>query len=360
MVISFILFRFINETELLFTAFHFMVSILIPLIWACIIAYLLNPLMQYFERVFRLNRLLSVTLVYLLVIFVLAGTLFLIIPRITNSVIEIIKDVPRYIDVTSIWLEDRLDDVKAVESIANTYNVSIEDLFDTDYQEQLQNIRDNVQGFVIGLFKAVFDFTSGVFKFLMGIIISFYLLKDKEKFKEAFKKNMHVYLGHDKASWSIQLFRDIDKVFSKYLVGKTIDSIIIGLMCFVGLMLLKVKYAMLLSIIVGLTNMIPYFGPFIGAVPAIILTLFSSPLQALWVALFIFVLQQLDGLVIGPKILGDSVGTSPFWIIIAIIIGGGMFGVLGMLIAVPIMAVIRNLNNTYVDKKVRERGIQVE
>jgi predicted PurR-regulated permease PerM len=138
-----------------------------------------------------------------------------------------------------------------------------------------------------------------------------------------------------------------------------IDSLIIGLICFAGMWALKAPYALLMSIIIGVTNMIPYFGPFIGAVPAIIITLFSSPVTAIWVAVFILILQQLDGYIIGPFILGDSVGLSPFWIILAILIGGGLFGVLGMLICVPVMAIVRNQFSRYINKRLDEKNLSL-
>ncbi len=153
---------------------------------------------------------------------------------------------------------------------------------------------------------------------------------------------------------------EVDEIFSKYIIGKMIDSLIVGIICFMGLWFLKAPYALLMAIIVGVTNMIPYFGPFIGAVPAVIITLFTSPITALWVTLFIIVLQQLDGYIIGPFILGDSVGLSPFWIILAILIGGGLFGILGMLICVPVMAVVRNMFSRYINRRLDEKSLSFE
>ena len=172
---------------------------------------------------------------------------------------------------------------------------------------------------------------------LLGLVISVYLLADKEKFIRGIKKNLYAFLGRENADKTIDFGNEVNSIFTNFFVGKLIDSTIIGILCFIGLSLLKVRFALLLSIVVGIFNMIPYFGPFIGAVPAIVITLFYNPIQALWVTLFIFGLQQFDGIILGPKILGDKVGVSPFYIILAIMIGGGFFGPMGMLMGVPVL-----------------------
>jgi predicted PurR-regulated permease PerM len=356
-ILAFIAYKFINQTGVLLSGISFVVSIFVPVIWAAIIAYLLNPLMKTFEKQFKMKRTSAILCVYLLVLFVMAGVLTIIIPRIVTSIVEIAKEFPDYIETATLWYQNRLVDIQSLEKLAHTYDINLDSLKNLDFQEQIQALADNLQSFLLGLTQAFFDFTSGVFKFIMGLVISVYLLKDKESFNLQSKRMMKAYLGIRRADSLIELGREIDSVLSKYLIGKTIDSMIIGLICFVGLTLLNVKYSVLLSLIIGLTNMIPFFGPFIGAVPAIILTLFSSPIQALWVAIFVLLLQQLDGYIIGPKILGDSVGMSPFWIIIAIIVGGGLFGVMGMLLGVPALAVIRKLNEKYVARKLSQQEI---
>ncbi len=145
--------------------------------------------------------------------------------------------------------------------------------------------------------------------------------------------------------------KESNEMFLRFFVGKMIDSLIIGILCFIGLQLMKMPYTLLISFIIGVTNMIPYFGPFIGAIPAVAIVLLRSPIQALGLALFIFVLQQFDGIVLGPKILGDSTGLSPFWVIFSIIVFGALFGVLGMFLGVPIFAVLYTMFKHFVEKK---------
>jgi predicted PurR-regulated permease PerM len=352
-VVVLVFYKLINQTDLLVQSLRTITSLLLPIVWGIVIAYLLNPIMNFFEQQLRFPRGLAVLTVYLIVFGGIISGLTVVIPKIVASMSEIISEAPKYMELLTTWYYLRLEDLEALEAFARTYNVSLETLMGGDLISRLRGISENLTEIIMGTGRAVFDITSGIFKFIMGLVMSIYMLKDKRKFNEAGKKILLAYFGPVRSEQIVEVGRDINRVFSRYLVGKTVDSIIIGLLCFFGLRLLNVRFAMLLALIVGITNMIPYFGPFIGAIPAVGLTLFSSPVQALWVALFILALQQLDGYIIGPKILGDSVGLSPFWIIVAILIGGGLFGVVGMLICVPLLAVIRNLNTSFMDKRIQ-------
>ena len=187
------------------------------------------------------------------------------------------------------------------------------------------------------------------------------LLKDtnNKKTRSAFFRKC-LFLLSEKAQKIIAIAAEGHATFIQFFVGKFIDSTIIGIICFVGLSILRNPYALLLSVIVGVFNMIPYFGPILGAIPAVIITLFTGFMPAVFVGIFIFILQQFDGLVLGPKILGDSIGLSPFWIISGILIGGAVWGPLGMFFASPIVAVILNNLSRWVDKRLRERNISDE
>ena len=191
--------------------------------------------------------------------------------------------------------------------------------------------------------------------FLIGIIVSVYLLAAKEKSAARCCKLLYGVLPEDKAAFTVRGFRRADYIFSGFVRGKLLDSLIIGILCFIGCSILKMPYTPLVSVIVGVTNVIPFFGPFLGAIPCALLILLVSPLKCLYFVIFIFLLQQLDGNVIGPKILGDSTGISSIWVIVAILIGGGFGGVLGMFLGVPIFAclqvLVRWLLNTRLKKK---------
>ncbi len=349
LLLAFILFRVVNQTEIVFEIYSFTAALFAPIIWAVIIAYLINPLLRLVEKHIKIKRAFSLFLVYALVLILLTGVLILILPVMFNSVTDILKDLPKYADQANNWYMARLKDIEALETYANNHNFSLEDFDIIDLDKHINNFTKNAQNFVVSIGRALFDFTSGVFKFIVGLIISIYLLYDKESYGLQAGRIARAYLGKERGNYIIELVTEIDRVFSRYLIGKTIDSLIVGVLCFIGFLILDIRYALLLAFIVGVTNMIPYFGPLIGVVPAVFITVFNSPIKALWVAIFILILQQIDGNIIGPKILGDSVGLSPLWIIVAIIIGGGLFGVIGMLIGVPVVAVIRNLINRHVE-----------
>ncbi len=193
---------------------------------------------------------------------------------------------------------------------------------------------------------------------VLGIVISIYILFDKEIIGERSRKIVYAILPKKASENLIQFCKESNYTFEKFFVGKIIDSTIIGIIFFVGATLLKAPFAMLLSIIIGVTNMIPFFGPFIGAVPVIFITLMfdiTNPLKSVWIGIFILLLQQFDGNILGPKILGDSIGIKPIGIIFSIIVGGAIFGPPGMFFGVPIFAVIFSAFNNFIDKRYNKK-----
>jgi predicted PurR-regulated permease PerM len=195
---------------------------------------------------------------------------------------------------------------------------------------------------------------------IFGFIISIYILKDKEIFIQSSKKFLYALFNKSSVNTFLSFGKEVDSIFSRYIIGKAIDSTIIGLLCAIGMSLLDAPYGLLISLIVGVTNMIPYFGPFIGMIPAFFITLLFDPIKALWVLLFVFILQQFDGFYLGPKILGEKVGVSPFWIILAVTLGGGTFGVLGMFLGVPIIAIAKILIERFIEKRLKTKDIHLD
>ncbi len=210
------------------------------------------------------------------------------------------------------------------------------------------------------LLTSTISLTSYILKFLIGLIISIYILADKEKIIKGAKKLTYALLNKKTAFNLISNLKKSNYIFSKYMFGKALDSLIIGILCLILLSVFRVKFALLFSLIVGVTNMIPYVGPFVGAIPAVVVTLFINPIQAIWVAIIIFLLQQFDGWYLGPKIIGDQVGVSPLLIITAIIVGGGMFGASGMFLGVPVFTVIKAFVDEYVEKKLKAKGFSFD
>jgi len=332
LLIAFVMYKIIDNHKYFLEQLGILWAILSPFFWAFATAYILNPLMVTLEKLDkRITRPISLILVYILFVGILTLAITIVTPVIVKNITEIIEKLPSYIDATEKWISRQVLDYELLEQLGiNTY---IFNNLDSIFNGAVDFLNLTLTGVV----SSVIGVTSGLAKMLLGLVISVYLLADKEKFIRGIKKNLYAFLGKVKAEKTIDFGSEVNKIFSNFFVGKLIDSIIIGLLCFVGLSLLKVRFALLLSIVVGIFNMIPYFGPFIGAVPAVVITLFYSPIQALWVTLFIIVLQQFDGIILGPKILGDKVGISPFYIILAIMIGGGFFGALGMLMGVPML-----------------------
>lgn len=274
---------------------------------------------------------------------------------IAKNVIDLLNNLESYQAAIVTYFNTRIVSASWYTELGLEEVLTLDTL--SKYLVNIPEVLNNVLNGLVGFVSAFFG---GTFKIVVGFIIAVYLLLDKEKFQVGLKKIVYGFFKENQAHATIIFFGDVNKIFSRYIFGKTIDSAIIGLMCFVGLVILQTPYAALLAIIVGITNMIPYFGPFIGMVPAIILTLFVSPIKALWVGLFIFGLQQFDGYFLGPKILGDSVGLSPFWIILGILVGGSLMGVLGMLLAVPIVAVLQMIFTRMVDKRLSKKDIIIE
>lgn len=347
-----------------------------PFIIGGLAAYILNPGVRWFEKsVFGrldyrkkskdLDRILSIATIYLILASFFITIIFFVVPQIGNNIMDLSRRIPDYVTTATSWVEHWTEDI-GIEDLYNFTNEIDKDIV-ADIEKNIKNIFNTtgqvldyiLNNLLYNLFNNIIGITSGLFNFLMGLIISFYLLSGKEAIKLAIEKFLRLTLDGHRVDRMMEFGREADDIFAKFIVGKSLDSFIIGLMCFTGLKLMGIKYSLLLSVMVGITNMIPYFGPFIGGLPAVVITFFDSPMKALWVAIFIFGLQQFDGMILGPKILGDSVGLKPIWIIFAILIGGKLAGVLGMFLGVPICAIIRITIIRFVNQELDRKNIHV-
>ncbi|MBM7615005.1 AI-2E family transporter [Alkaliphilus hydrothermalis] len=340
-------------------------KILSPFIIGAFVAYLLSPGVRWFEKSFyihvgfikrrkKLHRLLSVVTMYFILISAITMLIVYVAPQIGNNITDIVTSIPEYIKDTNKLISNWVEELEQISSfnVSEQIDAKIEQVF-AKAQDALEHIADN-------LVVSILTITSGVLNFVLGLIISFYVLMDKESFKMGSQRLLRLVFKEDNVE-KVKIFgREVDDLFAKFIVGKSIDSIIIGIICMIGLVLMDIRYALLISVIVTVTNMIPYFGPFIGAVPATIITFFDSPVKAFWIMVFIFALQQFDGLILGPKILGDSVGVSPFWIIFSIVVGGKLFGVLGMFLGVPVIGILRLVVNRFLEQQLERKNIKLE
>lgn len=346
-------------------AFKWLRKLVSPFIIAAFIAYLLNPGVRWFEtKVFtrikgfedrnRLKRNLSIFLVFLLLGGLITTLVIIIAPEIATNIRDIARRAPEY----AVFVENTIRHWSEELMSLRFYNINLYEFIEPyqnrliGYFDQVGEILDMMVGMVMNRALMI---TSGLLNFSLGLVISVYALADKESFKKGFERFLRAFFSGQRVEGIKQFGRDADQLFSKFIVGKSLDSLIIGILCYIGMNLLNVRYALLLSVFVGVTNMIPYFGPILGMIPAGLLTLFDSPVKAFWVVIFLLALQQFDGLYLGPKILGSSVGMPPFWVIFAIVVGGKLFGFLGMFLGVPVFGVIRLLFSRILDQLVAQK-----
>ncbi len=342
--------------------------ILSPFIIGIFAAYILNPGVRRFEesvygRIKLLNnntrtkRMLSISSMFLIVILFFVMIFVVVTPRVITSISDIVRNFPEYMDNTIAFVENLEVSLRAQNLDAFFQEFQIIEEIEDWLENGFQYIRESLDEIIDMIFFQITNITSGILNFLIGMIMAFYLLYDKNLIKKNINKVLYTIFSKEMVYKINDFGRDADDLFGRYIVGRSIDSFIIGVIAFIGLSILGIPYRMLFSIIIGVTNMIPYFGPYLGGIPVIIVTMFSSFQEALWVALFILALQQFDGLVLGPKILGDSVGIRPIWIILSIYVGGRIFGILGMFLGVPVFAVIVMFLERLIARRLEKRGI---
>ena len=353
----------VNDIPPLTRYFNKIGDLLLPFIVGGALAYILNPILNWIEHrlfpvIFRdkvsrkIRRGLSVLLSYLFMIFVIGVFALIVVPQIYESITSLIGRSSTYVKT----VEDFLNYLIATYGSNEFVKLVLERIYDSaetilkqGYQ-LLGDIVPMVANIAIGLTNSLFDA-------IMGLIISVYSLLMKETFAAQIKKLLSAFCSKNFVDTFLSIAHDSNQIFCGFISGKIVDSFIIGVICFVGTTLMNTPYAMLISVIVGVTNVIPYFGPFIGAIPSIFLILLVNPIHALYFSLFILALQQLDGNIIGPKILGDSTGLSAFWVVFSVTFFGGMFGFVGMLIGVPTFAVIYNLISRFAAYCLHKKGM---
>ena len=321
--------------------------LLMPFIYGFAIAYVVNWPTQFFSKNLyskyydnkKIIKVLSINSGYLLVFGVCAIFSVIIVPQLILSVNQLVANADNYIASFKSFTED-------VVTLLHIKNFAqIEKLTEKAF-DFISN-----EAFLTRVFDAMKNFALVTYNWVIGIIISFYFTFNKEDLLRKLGKVAKVCLSESLYKNAVDVLSMSHNVFGQFLVGKIIDSFIIGVLCFIGTTFLAIPYSLLISVVVGLTNIIPFFGPFLGAIPCILILLVINPIKALWFAIFILILQQIDGNIIGPKILGNSVGISAIFIMFSVILGGGLFGVPGMILGVPVFVVLYNLAATFVKKR---------
>lgn len=357
------------------------ISILAPFIVGGVIAYLLSPIYNFLVRnldgflqgkftprkVRSLAVGISVFLSILFALLILGGIIALVLPQFVTSMIGVVSALPAYAEQGSVLLEKFFASnptyAATVQSVYDSVLEYLEKWATSDLLPNLKNLSDSLGG-INSLLSGVVNGFVYAFKILknmlLGFIIAAYFLVSKTSLISHAKQLVYSVFSMKIANAVILKFRYIHKVFGGFIRGKLLDSLIIGVICFFGTSLLGIPFAMLVSVVVGITNIIPFFGPFIGAIPCAVLILLYSPLKCLYFVIFVFALQQFDGNILGPKILGDRTGLSSFWVLFAIIVFGGLFGFVGMLIGVPLFAVIHSLVGGVIHNRLSKKKMSVD
>lgn len=354
-----IIMNFEGVVGAIYKGIMYILGILTPFVIGGLIAYFLNPAVKFFEnkvygkvkRLHRVKTVFSLITVYALVAVIIILLINTLIPILVRSIVNVAMQIPVYFDKL---LEFRNGDwnhsvvgrllYNAIASVENHFTKAINeyDIF------SLNPAISDILGGVVNVTGTAIDI-------IFGIVISIYFILEKKNLSTGLKKILRAFLKEESCGRIDFYGREAHRIFSRFIVGQFLDSLIIGVLCMIGLRLLGAQNSILYGAIVGVTNMIPYFGPFIGGVPVVLLVLFESPLRALWVGLFIFALQQADSMIMAPKIIGESVNLSPFWIIFAILVGGGLFGIIGMFLGAPALAFILLVCNKWLDKRIEKK-----
>lgn len=338
-------------------------KVLYPFLFGLLIAYFLNPLSKvldhflnhfFKDRHHGIRKGLSILLSYIIVLGLIITVLFYIIPQIIDSLTQITS----FINSAQSGYNQFMDKVLELESTHPEWDLSgINDAMEEIPDKIINIITKAIPTIIPTIYNTSMSLISGFLNVIIAIIVSVYMLIDKNRLIFNAKRVIYAIFGQKTGDKLLHTGSECNRIFSSFIIGKLIDSLIIGILCFIAMSILKLPYALIISVIVGVTNMIPYFGPFIGAVPGILLLLFVSFKYALIFTVLIIVLQQFDGLYLGPKILGESTGLRPLWIIFAITVGGSIAGVLGMFLGVPTLAVIAYILNYFIEKRLHKYGI---
>ena len=333
-----------------------------PFLIAILIAYILNPFISFVNRIlkklfphlpWRPARVISMIIVYIVALGLLITLLVYVLPELVNNLIDLINYIPYLYTQLVGFLEGLQEKYPTVN-----FGAVIDML--SNVQPQVTSTLQSIAGNLIPvLYTASVSVATWFANALIAIVVSVYILYGRESLRKILKIVLYSLIPTNQIPVVREIVMESNNIFSKYLVSKMTDSLIIGFLCGILMTILRLPYVLLISVIVGVTNMIPYFGPFIGAIPGIIIILCISPIKALVFTIMILALQQFDGLVLGPKLMGSSTGMKPLWIIFAITIGGKFFGVMGMFLGVPVMATLAYLAERYMQYRLRKRNLDM-
>lgn len=353
----------ISQLGVVIKKVNVVINVLQPFIIGFALTYLLGFILRPFENnIIKISffknishkgiRIISLIFTYLVTGLLIVLFLQFVLPQLIDSIVGLVNNIPMYLANLSKITENILGDLDLSKNQLDYVNGYLKNLLDS--------IITIVTNLLPVLGNILTSIVSSLWNIVIGLIVSFYLLFDKERMCAGIKKVIFAIFPKNGAEKIIEITNNSNIIFGKFLSGKILDSTIIGVMVYFILLICKMPYVLLVSVIIGLTNIIPFFGPFIGAIPSFIIILFVSPKKAILFLLIIFIVQQIDGNIIGPKILGSSIGISAFWILFSIIVAGKFLGVLGMVIGVPLFAVIYSLIKELVEGRLKRKGLKTD
>ena len=331
-------------------------KILAPIFLGLLFAYLINPLVKFFESSITKNffnnpkgyektiRGLAIAITYFIVGFVIFLFIMFVVPNLLDSIQVMFKNIPNYINVVTTYLKEMFKDSPELYNSIDSTNTNIVDSLTNIMIPSMDTIMLNITTGITG-------FVKGVINVIIGLIVSVYLIYDKESFLNGTNKILKALLPKNVYETSMTTLSYTDKIFGGFMIAKIIDSLIIGVLTFIILSILQIPYTLVISVIVCVTNIIPYFGPFIGAIPSAFLLLLINPTKCLTFIIAIFLIQQFDGNILGPRLIGNKTGIKSFWVLFSILLFGGIFGFFGMIFGVPVFAVIYSVLASLLDKK---------
>ena len=351
------------QSRVLLDFFSKLTTVLSPVIYGLAFAYLLAPIVDFFDRLLAralktakhsLLRGLSILLTWIFVLALLYLMFSILIPELADSIKLLASNFEGYYRTIYAWVVKLMEDNPA---ISDQVLATVRDYYNELVNWVTNTLIPQAQVAIVAVTGGIWSVVVFLKNLLIGMMVSVYLLARKESFAAQTKKLLYAALPELHYRRTLRAAAEVDRIFSGFVRGKLLDSLIIGILCFICCSIFKFPYTPIISVFVGVTNIIPIFGPFLGAIPSAFLILLVSPKQCLYFILFIIALQQFDGNILGPKILGKSTGISSFWVIVAIVVGGGFGGVLGMFLGVPIFACINSLVHWFTDRTLTKKGV---
>lgn len=364
-------FVFLRVTDV-YSGVETVIRILKPIMYGLVIAYLLNPIVIRVEdwlstkldnkikskkRLASISRSLGIVTALVLLLWLIFLLINLILPELFSSVQNVIVNLPDQLNELVLRVNRLASENDTFSDIlADALNEATQYVRNWVQTDLLTQINDLMSGLTVGVIAIIKE----LFNIIMGMIVSIYVMYSRETFGAQCKKVIYAVFPIESANMTLHIAKKSNQIFGGFVIGKIIDSMIIGIIAFVVLSILNMPYTLLVSVIVGVTNVIPFFGPYIGAVPCTILIFLQEPIMGVYFVIFIIILQQIDGNIIGPKILGDSTGLSSFWVIFAILLGGGLMGFVGMIIGVPTFAVIYYICQVIINQKLEKKELPTD